>query len=292
MAISVDQLRAFVAAYESGSFVGAANTLGKHLTSVSAQIGNLEIDLGFALFERSRRGVSPTRKADELYRYAEVVLKELGLFSAKAESLLEQEPTHLSIAIDVSLRSAELTRCYQDVLATFPLIKLKILNGDAAQVMEWVSSRTADIGVIISMFTAARGVAQARAFNFEICFVAPPDWQLQEAGVKPSEINSHTQIIHEFVLGTSLAEGHRISNHTLVCNNAFEIIEMVKAGVGWAITPRYMVGDAIEQGVVQEFRLAHGGKEYWYAEAIRREDIPFTDASQLFWNNVMGLADR
>jgi DNA-binding transcriptional LysR family regulator len=48
MAVSLDQLQAFVAAAEAGSFSGAARVLRKAQSAVSTQVANLEADLGLS----------------------------------------------------------------------------------------------------------------------------------------------------------------------------------------------------------------------------------------------------
>lgn len=55
MAVSLDQLQAFVAAAEAGSFSGAARALRKAQSAVSTQVANLEADLGLELFNRAGR---------------------------------------------------------------------------------------------------------------------------------------------------------------------------------------------------------------------------------------------
>jgi len=55
MAISMEQLEAFVAAAEHGSFSAAARVLRKAQSAVSTHVANLEADLGLSLFSRAGR---------------------------------------------------------------------------------------------------------------------------------------------------------------------------------------------------------------------------------------------
>ncbi len=64
MAVSLDQLQAFVAAAEAGSFSGAARVLRKAQSAVSTQVANLETDLGLALFNRTGRNPILTPAGD------------------------------------------------------------------------------------------------------------------------------------------------------------------------------------------------------------------------------------
>ena len=55
MQVSIEQLEAFAAAAEQGSFSAAGRSLGKAQSAISTQVANLEIDLGVELFDRSGR---------------------------------------------------------------------------------------------------------------------------------------------------------------------------------------------------------------------------------------------
>jgi DNA-binding transcriptional LysR family regulator len=61
-----DLLRTFVAVAETGNFTYAASRVSRTQSAVSMQMKRLEEIAGEALFERGSRGVSLTRKGDEL----------------------------------------------------------------------------------------------------------------------------------------------------------------------------------------------------------------------------------
>ena len=55
MHFSMEQIQAFVAAAEHGSFSAAARHLGKAQSAISTAIANLELDLDLTLFDRTGR---------------------------------------------------------------------------------------------------------------------------------------------------------------------------------------------------------------------------------------------
>lgn len=62
MNFSSDTILLFLAVLDRGSFSAAARALGRVPSAVSMAIGNLEAELGYALFERgSRRRDRPPR---------------------------------------------------------------------------------------------------------------------------------------------------------------------------------------------------------------------------------------
>ena len=66
--VSLDSLHTFVAAYRLGSLTRAAAHLRLSQPAVSAQLRNLERDLGEPLLVRGPRGVVPTARGDALAR--------------------------------------------------------------------------------------------------------------------------------------------------------------------------------------------------------------------------------
>lgn len=67
MAVDLNLLRAFVAVYETGSFVAAGTKLGVPRSTLSRAIAALEETLGVTLFQRTTRRVSPTSAATALH---------------------------------------------------------------------------------------------------------------------------------------------------------------------------------------------------------------------------------
>lgn len=68
--MTLNQLRAFLAAYERGSFTAAARDLSVSQASVSELITRAEEELNVRLFIRSGKGLMPTAAAEELHSHA------------------------------------------------------------------------------------------------------------------------------------------------------------------------------------------------------------------------------
>jgi len=86
--MDVDDLRFFMAVYESEGFSRASEKLGTVQSNVSARIRGLEDALGVPLFERRYRRVAPTASADQLYRHARKVIDALN----KASRAVKRSP--------------------------------------------------------------------------------------------------------------------------------------------------------------------------------------------------------
>lgn len=87
--MNIEDLRYFIAAYESGSFTGATRATGSVPSNVSWRIRNLEGSLGGKLFERRFRRLEPTAKGIRLYGHAKTVMAVIA--EAEREVRLARE---------------------------------------------------------------------------------------------------------------------------------------------------------------------------------------------------------
>jgi DNA-binding transcriptional LysR family regulator len=75
MNLDIDALRSFAAVAEQRNFTRAAERVSRSQSAVSVQIKNLELRLGFALFERRKRAVALTPRGEQLLAYAHQMLR-------------------------------------------------------------------------------------------------------------------------------------------------------------------------------------------------------------------------
>ncbi|AJP70671.1 LysR family transcriptional regulator [Sphingomonas hengshuiensis] len=83
-----DDLRLFLSVARDGSFVASGRRLGLNHTTLARRLTALEHSLGTRLFDRSPRGVQPTRAGSELLDHAERIEAEV---MAAGRSLAGQE---------------------------------------------------------------------------------------------------------------------------------------------------------------------------------------------------------
>lgn len=75
--MTLEDLRAFVAAYREGSMSAAARRLGCTQGAVAQHVRRLERETESELFVRERRGIAPTAQGTMLYEAADVALRGL-----------------------------------------------------------------------------------------------------------------------------------------------------------------------------------------------------------------------
>src|SRR3546814_8579625 len=78
MALSLRQVRYFIAVAENGSVTGAAQQLSVSQSTVTEAIKGLEDELGVRLIERQARGVALSYKGQQFLRHAHRILAEVN----------------------------------------------------------------------------------------------------------------------------------------------------------------------------------------------------------------------
>lgn len=147
MAITLTQIRAFLAVKGAGSVHAAAGQLLVSQPSVSAAVASLARELGTALFERHGRGVRLTESGEAFAPYA---VQVLGLLEQGRNAAQEAAHPQISKVRLVAVNTAgeylapPLIRAYRQL---HPGVNILLEVGNRATVFERLESRRADIGI-------------------------------------------------------------------------------------------------------------------------------------------------
>ncbi|GLP97104.1 LysR family transcriptional regulator [Paraferrimonas sedimenticola] len=288
MAYSMEQLQAFVAIVEQGGIRQAARTLNKHASTVREQLTGFEIDTNLELFIRHPKSLELTEQGRDLYQFAKAVLRESLHLEQRVESLGQGTPARLTIAIDTGLRQARLNQIMAELLDAFPGIDLKVLNGDTQQVQAWVLSGEADVALCFSTIHLADKLSSVRGFSFEVTRVVASDFDCADT-VSIHDLRGWRQITFTFFRESGLELADVTSHQVIECNNAEQIIGLIKQGVGYAHLPKFRCLDAIESGELKTVSLANEKPWYYFTDILWLEERPMDAASRMFIQKVQTL---
>jgi DNA-binding transcriptional LysR family regulator len=101
-ALTLDQLRTFIAAAEEGSFSAAGRKLKRAQSVVSLTLANLERQIGVKLFDRCSRFPRLTNEGRALLQLAREIADGIDGFKARARTMREGLEPELSVVIDVA----------------------------------------------------------------------------------------------------------------------------------------------------------------------------------------------
>lgn len=271
MAITVAQLRAFLAVERAGSIKGAAEQLVVTQPTVSGAIAALEKEVGVRLLERRGRGVGLSAPGAA---FAPRAARILGLLEeARAAALEAAAPEHPPLKIAAVNTAGEYI--VPPILKAFrgrrPEADLYLEVSNRSGVFERVRLQRADVGIGGS--PPESGELEGVPFlENELVVVASPEHRLAgRGGLSFSDLEESTWLLRENGSGTRAftfdllrARGIRPSVMTIGSNGAIK--QSVRAGLGLGMLPRQAVSLELGMGLLKELDLEEElPRRRWYA---------------------------
>jgi DNA-binding transcriptional LysR family regulator len=247
-----DELKAFVATAQTGSFTAAADQLGVSNRLTSKYVAELESRLGVRLLQRTTRRVGLTPAGEEMLSRAPALLDELdGLLEDVAESSRGLSGT-IRISAPVTFGETYVNGMLARFGARHPGLgfDLRLTDGFSDLAREGVDLAFR-IGMSDMLSLKARKLGEVRSIA-----VASPGY-LAEYGT-PSRPQALAQ--HACILDTNRKTPRRWvfdlgAEHEVVTvqgrfqvNSAQAAADLACKGVGVAFVPRFALSDALQAG--------------------------------------------
>ncbi len=260
--VTLDQLRAFVAVVEEGSFSAAARKLKRVQSAISTSMANLESQLGVPMWDRATKVAKLTPQGQAVLGSARRVLGEVDGLKRLAEGMTSGLEPSVSLCLDAFFPLDALLECCKAFLAQFPDIDLRI----DTQVLSAVSARVLDgsatLGVASPAGIAAGLERQALAPIRLVPVVSPRHPLAAHPGPLPSEsFAGAIQIVLSEGSGVATADQGVLSPRTWRVADLHTKHMMLCAGLGWGNMPEHLVRDDLRSAKLVEIRPAAWGAD-------------------------------
>lgn len=231
---TVEQLRQFVTTADCGSFSAAARHLGKAQSAVSTAIGLLEVDLGVALFDRSRRNAQLSAAGQVLLLEARELLRQAEQLDQRARDLNAGSEAALSLALDEALPYTAIATLMRELSAKFPSLELTLLNGTATEVADYVEQERASVAFHIDHGPARACFDQRHIGTVpQGVFVAVDHPLADGRTVRRKDLARHRQLLMHADDVHEVAYSPRVWRS----DSFYTTAEMVADNLGWAVLP-------------------------------------------------------
>lgn len=144
MSFDWNQIRAFLATAEEGSYSGAARALNTTQPTIGRQIAALEVSLGVTLVERSVKGQTLTQAGRDLLDHVRVMGEAATLISMTADRQSQEVSGEVTITATDLLSAAILPAILQPLRESAPGISVRI---NASSDIQNLMQREADIAI-------------------------------------------------------------------------------------------------------------------------------------------------
>lgn len=253
--LTLDQMRTFAAAAQTGSFRGAAQQLHRVQSAVSHAIGNLEEQLGVQLFDRAHYRPALTPAGEALLSEVRVILAQVDGLKARARELHQGVELQLSVAVD-SLFSPDLVAlALKGVQTLFPNVAVRLECVSLGGTLD--ALRTGRCTVAIAVFDQLDDEI-SRDFLMPLATeaVVAPGHPLARLGRTPLRererlFEQHLQIVVEDA--SQLTRGQDfgvLSPRTWRTGDMHTKLALLRAGVGWGSLPAWLVQAELAAGTL------------------------------------------
>lgn len=252
MPFSIDQLKTFVTAAETGSFSAAARRLGRAQSAVSTAIANLEIDLGVTLFDRAGHKPELTQAGSALLREAAQTMESCTRLEHFAAGLAGGAESRVTFAADDLIPEDVAASVLRHFGRRWPDVELEMLMGALGDIGEMVSGGRADLGYFVPLAPLPVSAPAQLVHTVRFIPVASPAHPLAGRGdLTREDVAPHRQIIVSSRGGERCVD-ERVAHRPWWCDGNPAIHALVRNGTGWAFLPEHAVRqDIAEQRLVR-----------------------------------------
>ncbi len=236
----------FDAVARQGSFNKAAQQLHLTPSAISHAIAVMEEELGFALFNRGKNGVSMTSYGASLYPSIRDVLNSDEALKQSIARLNGLEKGKVKLGVFNSVCASLLPGLLKSFAAHYPRIEIEVYQGTYDDVKEWLRTGQVDIAFLSS--TCREEFNLTELFREPLLCIVPQDWPEPQDGVMtPALMNGQSfvvqcdatdaemrQFLKKYKIGTE-RRCHVIDDQSNIA--------MVEAGLGISIMPQMLLRD-------------------------------------------------
>ena len=278
-ALSLDQLRVFIAAAETGSFSAAGRKLRRAQSLVSQTVANLEAQLGVRLFDRSSRSPVLTKQGAALLAEARAVVGGMDGFKARAKGLSDGLEPELQIVVDVVFPLERLTGAVAAFQAEFPAVPLRLHVEALGAVLQPVIDGRCSLGVMGSLPIAPAGLTREHLLNIGWAFVASSAHPLASIkGAIPARVLAQ----HRQLVLTDRSELSKGKEFGVFSANTWRLADLgakhafLRAGLGWGGMPVDAIKGDLANGSLVKIRMEDlpEGHLVMPMSAVFRTDLP------------------
>lgn len=254
-------LRVFQSVAATGSMSKAALELNTVQSNVTARIRSLEAEVGFALFERTNRGVTLTAAG-----------KRLLPFAARTARLLEDARRavadagtpcgELVIGSLETTAALRLSRVLCDYAAAYPAVDLSLRTGTSSELVDQVLDRSLEGAYVCGPVHHPDLLAEPFVHEEMAILTAPAIADFETLAAKPDLkiVVLRAGCSYRLQLEAMLARRGIVGVKVLEFGTLEAIISCVGAGLGVTLLPKALLGPVWEQGCVRVHALPDSEK--------------------------------
>lgn len=233
------QIEAFACVCETNNLSLAATRLQKSRATVSELVDSLEINLGYTLFDRTKRPLQLTSEGKKLYTQARLFLHEANIFDQLAMQMPKEIKQTITLCYDSFIPFSFIQKLIH--YGEQQHIKFNLLNIERTQAEKMLLADKADIGI----YPAANRMINA---DFKWCAIGMIELGIYanksffsnaQKNISMLELASSNQFIPFMELSEQLSKIIKISDNIQQITNIELLKELLNNKKGWSLLPTH-----------------------------------------------------
>lgn len=251
--MNIDDVRAFVAAIETGSIGKAALRLNLTQPAVSRRIQRLEEVLGVTLLDRDSKPARPTRAGASAYQRCIVILRATDDLTRQSQTTSAAGP--LRIGLSPAISESVFAPAIDAVRNAIPDLTMRVSAERSAVLQKQVADNLLDAAVIASK--PGRAFDNATLLGTErVLIVAPRDIHFGKR-VKLVDLASRQWVINPDGCGFRVQLERALMEHGSVLNVIAETwggslqLALIARGIGLGLIPERLLAESPHREALQ-----------------------------------------
>lgn len=234
----------FDAVARQGSFNKAAQQLHLTPSAISHAIAVMEEELGFALFNRGKTGVTMTSYGASLYPSIRAVLNSDEALKQSVARMNGLEKGKVKVAAFNSVCTCLLPGILKSFKAQYPQIEVEVYQGTYDDMKDWLRNGQTDIAFL--SFGCREEFALTELFAEPLRCITPKGWPAPPDGIMTPELmNGQDFVVQGDATDAEMRQylkKHKISTERR-CHVLDDLsnLAMVEAGMGISIMPEMLL---------------------------------------------------
>ena len=250
-----ESMKAFTRVVEAGGFAAAAREMGVTRSTVNKLVINLEGHLQTQLLQRTTRKVSPTDAGRAFYIRCVNILADVQDAELALSQLDDNPKGTLRVNAPMTFGTLHLAPILSEFMVQYPDIQVELsLNDRMIDPIEEGFDVTLRIAIAP---TSASLVVEDLATSPLVLCAAPSYLDRAGTPLHPQDLRHHACLHYGYMSQQRMwsligpDQSYQVGvKGPLCCNNGEVLCEAAIAGLGLVILPKFIVSEALEQGLL------------------------------------------
>lgn len=255
--MSPDQIDAFIAVVQSGSFRSASKVLNKTQSTISASVKNLEESIGIKLLDRNHYRPVLTPHGEAFFAKAKEFSKHFRKLRIFCKQLEAGDEPYLSIVLSGICALPPILKTIKHNISEYPQTQFSIATEHMSGVVEKLNTGEADLA--IGPDTGLNeNYEYSQIGSIAVSSIATVDY----IGISNSPISQESMHSHVHILVEDSGRETPVKHLNVIpggqcwyVNDYATKKELILAGLGWGRLPLHMVINELKNGQLQEIQI-------------------------------------